>query len=72
MTDQGVAVNPVRTDLIERLSKAGIPLCTIEQLQQKAESIVGTPDPIRYSDKIVGIVAYRNNTIIDVIHAVEK
>ena len=72
VTDQGVAVNPVRTDLIERLSKAGIPLCTIEQLQQKAESIVGTPDPIRYGDKIVGIVAYRNNTIIDVIHAVEK
>ena len=72
VTDQGVAVNPVRTDLIERLSKAGIPLCTMEQLQQKAESIVGTPDPIRYGDKIVGVVAYRNNTIIDVIHAVEK
>ena len=72
VTDQGVAVNPVRTDLIERLSHAGLPLCTIEQLQKKAESIVGVPDPIHYSEKIVGIVAYRNNTVIDVIHAVEE
>ena len=72
VTDQGVAVNPVRTDLIERLSHVGLPLCTIEQLQKKAESIVGMPDPIHYSEKIVGIVAYRNNTVIDVIHAVEE
>ncbi len=72
VTDQGVAVNPVRKDLLERLSKAGLPLCTIEQLQQKAEKIVGTPDPIRYREKIVGIVAYRDNTVIDVIRAVEE
>lgn len=72
VTDQGIAVNPVRTDLIKRLSEAGLPLCTIEQLQQKAERVVGIPEPIHYQDKIVGVVAYRNNTVIDVIHAVEE
>ena len=72
VTDQGIAVNPVRTDLIKRLSETGLPLCTIEQLQQKAERVVGIPEPIHYQDKIVGVVAYRNNTVIDVIHAVEE
>ena len=72
METRYLVILAARTDLIERLSHVGLPLCTIEQLQKKAESIVGMPDPIHYSEKIVGIVAYRNNTVIDVIHAVEE
>ena len=36
------------------------------QLQKRAEKLVGVPDPIRYKDRIVGVVMYRDNTIIDV------
>jgi len=71
VTEYGVGVNPQRKQLRENLAKAGIPLLTIEQLQQKAESLVGKPEPIRYLDKVVGIVAYRDNTIIDLIHQVQ-
>lgn len=70
VTEYGIAVNPQREDLIERLTKAGIKLYTIEQLQKMAEDIVGKPEPIVYKDKIVGLVYYRDSSVIDVIKQV--
>lgn len=72
VTEQGIAVNPKRKDLKEKLEAAGIRVTPIEALQQKAESIVGVPEPIRYKDKIVGVVMYRDNTIIDTIHQIDE
>ncbi len=71
VTERGIAVNPHRKNLMARLKQAGIPLCTIEELKEMAENIVGKPQPIEYADKIVGVVAYRDNTIIDVIRQVK-
>lgn len=71
VTDQGVAVNPRRKNLLKKIQDAGIPLCTIEELQQKAESIVGRPDPIEYTDRIVGVVTYRDGSVIDLIRQVK-
>ena len=72
VTEQGVAVNPRRRDLIEKLTAAGIMLTDIETLRLRAEKIVGEPDPIKYLDRIVGVVLYRDNTVIDVIHQVDE
>ena len=44
---------------------------SINELQQKARKIVGVPKPIEYTEKIVGLVAYRDNTIIDEIRQVK-
>jgi citrate lyase subunit alpha/citrate CoA-transferase len=44
VTDHGIAVNPARQDLIDNLRNAGIPLMTIEELQQRAELLTGKPD----------------------------
>ena len=70
VTDQGIAVNPNRPELQERLKNAGLPVFTIEKLKERAESIVGKPQPIKYKDKIVGLLMYRDNTVIDVIREV--
>lgn len=72
VTDQGIAVNPRRPDVKEKLEKAGLHVFTIQQLQQRAEKIVGVPDPIRYKDRIVGVVMYRDNTIIDVVRQIDE
>ena len=72
VTDQGVAVNPSRPEVAEKLRAAGIRVYTIQQLKDKAEALVGKPDPIRYKDRIVGVVMYRNNTIIDVIRQIDE
>lgn len=71
VTDQGIAVNPRRQDLIERLAKAKIKTTTIEALQQKAQQRVGIPDPIAFTKNVVGVVLYRDGSILDVIHQVE-
>lgn len=72
VTDQGVAVHPDRPDVERKLREAGMPLCTIQELKERAEAVVGIPDPIRYKDKIVGVVMYRNNTVIDVIRQIDE
>ena len=72
VTEQGIAVNPRRPDLKEKIEAAGLHVFTIEQLQQRAEMLVGVPDPIRYKDRIVGVVMYRDNTIIDVVHEIDE
>lgn len=72
VTDQGIAVNPARPELYEKFVAAGLPVTTIEKLRDRAERIVGTPEPIKYTDKIVGVLMYRDNTVIDVIRQVAE
>ncbi len=72
VTDQGVAVNPDRKDLEKTLKERGIPVRTIEELYERAEKIAGRSIPIRYTDKIVGVVTYRDGSIIDVVRQVDE
>jgi citrate lyase subunit alpha/citrate CoA-transferase len=71
VTDLGIAINPKRTDLIERLSNLSVPVYTIEELQKKAESIIGVPEKIEYDEQVVGIIEYRDGTIIDVVRKIK-
>lgn len=72
VTDQGIAVNPLRKDIEQNLKTAGIPVVSIDELKAKAERIVGKPDLIQWEDKIVGVVKYRDGSVIDVIRQVKK
>ena len=72
VTDYGVAVNPNRKDLQEQLSDIpGINLYTIDELAEKAQKIVGQEEPLNYTDKTVGLVEYRDGSIIDSIKEVK-
>lgn len=71
VTDRGIAVNPLREDLIDNFKKAGLSLYTIEELKEMAEKITGKPEPIEFGEKLVGVVQYRDGTIIDVIRQVK-
>ena len=67
VTEYGVAINPLRADLLEQLSKTDLPLKSIEELKAIAYSIVGEPLDVEFEDKVVALVEYRDGTIIDVI-----
>lgn len=67
VTEIGVAINPLRQDLIEEFKALDIPQFTIEELQTEAYRIVGHPQPIQYGDKVVALIEYRDGTIIDVV-----
>jgi citrate lyase subunit alpha/citrate CoA-transferase len=70
VTELGIAINPRRKDLIEAYKNLSVPQFTIQELKEKAYSIVGTPDPIKYGDKIVALIEYRDGSIIDVVRNV--
>ncbi len=72
VTDHGIAVNPARQDLIDHLRNAGIPLMTIEELQQRAELLTGKPQPIEFTDRVVAVVRYRDGSVLDVIRQVKN
>lgn len=72
VTDHGVAVNPNREDIKERLVEAGIPVVSIQDLQKRAEMLTGKPKPIEYLDNVVGYVRYRDGSVIDVIRQVKE
>ncbi|EGO62991.1 citrate lyase subunit alpha [Acetonema longum] len=70
VTDRGVAINPLRQDLIHNLQGSGLPIMLIEDLQRLAYEITGTPTPAPTGGDIVGLVEYRDGTIIDVIRKI--
>ena len=71
ITDYGIAINPRRQDLIECMKDVDLPFCTIEELRDKAYAMVGTPDPVQFDDRIVGVIEARDGTIIDVVRKIK-
>ena len=67
VTERGIAVNPDNPLLKAELIKAGLPVCTIEELRDKAYAITGKPTPPKFGDIVVGVVEYRDGTVIDMI-----
>ena len=67
VTEYGIAVNPARPEVAQRLRAAGLPLVDIHELSAKASSIIGTPDPLPFGKKVVGIVMNRDGSVMDVI-----
>lgn len=67
VTEYGIAVNPRRPELAERLRKAGLNIVDINWLRDKALSVIGQPDPIPFGDKVVGVVMNRDGSVQDVI-----
>lgn len=70
VTERGIAINPRRVDLIEKLSKTNLPIMTIDELKDMAEKITGKPKAIVTSEEIVAVVEYRDGTVIDVVRRV--
>ena len=71
VTDYGIAVNPLRADLIDCLNRAGIPHVSIESLKEKAYSLVGRPDDLEWEDQVVAILEARDGTILDVVRKIK-
>ncbi len=67
VTERGTCVNPLRPELEERLIEAGLNIRKIEDLAKEVEQFTGVPAKVELNDRIVGIIEYRDGTVIDVI-----
>ena len=70
VTDAGIAVNPNRPEVAERLTAAGIKLSTIGQLKLDAEAVVGRPDALPFGERIVAVVTAPDGNVIDVVYEI--
>lgn len=68
VTQYGIAVNPLRPELIERFKDAKLPLKEMGELLQITESITGVPKPVRYGDRVVAEIIHRDGTVIDRVY----
>lgn len=71
VTERGICVNPLRGDLIELFKAAKLNIMPIKELQAYAESIMGKPEAIEKSKRVIGLSEYRDGTILDYIYAVK-
>ncbi len=72
VTERGIAINPKRTDLIEKMKNSSLPIRTIEELKAEGERICGKAAKPILSDEIVAVVKWVDGTILDAIRKVEK
>jgi len=70
VSERGIAINPLRQDLIEKTKNSGLPIKTIEQLKDEAEAICGKPEKIELSDEFVAAIKWVDGTVIDAVRKV--
>ena len=71
VTDMGICVHPQRQDIKDILLANNIPIMDIKDLYKKVTKLTGIPKKIEYTDKIVGIVEYRDGTVLDIIRQIK-
>ena len=67
VTEYGIAVNPARGDILDRLKGSALPLKTIGELHEIAIGITGKPRKPIFGDRVVCLVEYRDGTVIDAV-----
>lgn len=71
VTERGIAINPRRTDLIEKMKNSRFPIKTIQELKEEAERICGCPTKPEFTDEIISVVKWVDGTVIDVVRKVK-
>jgi citrate lyase subunit alpha/citrate CoA-transferase len=68
ITERGIAINPLRQDLIAATKNSGLPIRTIEELKNKVESICGgKPEKPEFLDNVIAAIKWVDGTVIDVV-----
>jgi citrate lyase subunit alpha/citrate CoA-transferase len=67
VTERGIAVNPKRADLLERLKGSALPLKSIGELHDIAVAMTGEPRKPDFDDRIVALIEFRDGTVIDTV-----
>ncbi len=70
ITERGIAINPKRQDLLDKLKDSRLPIMPIGELQKMAYAMVGKPQPITYSQEdkdVIAVIEYRDGSILDVV-----
>ncbi len=67
-TERGIAINPRRQDLLDRVRGSGLPIRPIEDIQREVEKLCGgKPQRARLTDRPVAVVKWVDGTVLDTV-----
>lgn len=73
VTERGIAINPLRQDLLEKVEGSNLPIKPLAALKADAERLAGgAAERAVPEEDLVGIVTWVDGTVLDVIHKVRK
>jgi citrate lyase subunit alpha/citrate CoA-transferase len=70
VTERGIAINPLRKDLIKATKDSNLPIKTIQELKTEAEGICGIPEPVNVGERVIAAIKWVDGTVIDVVKQV--
>jgi len=70
VTERGIAINPLREDLIEHTRNASLPIKSVEELKAEADGICGVPDAPGLEERVVAAVKWVDGTVLDVVQQI--
>ncbi len=70
-TERGIAINPVRDDLVDALKGSDLPILDIGDLRKMAIEMGGGIDEPELTDEPIAYVEYRDGTMLDTIYRVK-
>jgi citrate lyase subunit alpha/citrate CoA-transferase len=71
ITERGIAINPLRQDLIDSVKGSGLPMRTLMELKEEAEKICGIPQKPQFEEDIVAAIKWVDGTVIDVVRKIK-
>ncbi len=72
VTERGIAINPRRTDLLDRVRGSQLPIRPIQEIKDEVERLIGgQPEPPRVTDRPVAVVKWVDGTVLDTVWQVE-
>jgi citrate lyase subunit alpha / citrate CoA-transferase len=73
VTERGIAINPLRQDLIDATRNSGLPIRPIEVMKAEIESLCGgAPDKPAFTDQFIAAIKWVDGTVIDMVRRVER
>jgi len=74
ITERGIAINPLRKDLIKAVKGSSLPIKTIHELKDEVYEICGgaPQKPKLNKEKVIAIIKWVDGTVIDSVFKVEK
>ena len=72
VTERGIAINPLRPDLNEKMKGSPLPIKSLHELKAEAEKICGKPQKARLTDEVVAVIKWVDGTVIDSVFRIDK
>lgn len=73
VTERGIAINPLRRDLIEAVRGSSLPIRSLVDIKREVEDLCGGPAAKpRLGEKVVAAIKWVDGTVIDAVRQLEK